>query len=225
MSHRYLARLQEQLAQTADVYSIDLPGFGGLPKPAGDLSIPDMSRALSTVLHRLGLRDVTLVGHSMGAQWVTELAACDPGAASTVILIGPVTDGRHATVRAQAAALGVDTLGEPLSGNVLAFADYARCGPRWYLAQVRHMVAYRTDERLATLRSPVLIIRGGDDPIAGMAWARRLRDRARRASLVIIPGHRHLAQFSAPRAVADAIVAFLHVGAGSHPDDPRGALP
>lgn len=33
MSHRYLARLHAELATDAEVHSIDLPGYAGLPKP------------------------------------------------------------------------------------------------------------------------------------------------------------------------------------------------
>jgi len=62
---------------------------------------------------------------------------------------------------------------------------------------------------VAALTLPLLIIRGGNDPIAGQAWARRLRDRATLASLVTVPGHRHLVQHTAPRAVALAIGSFL----------------
>ena len=43
VSHRYLDRLQTELTTTNDVFSIDLPGFGGLPKPGRSLSVPAMA--------------------------------------------------------------------------------------------------------------------------------------------------------------------------------------
>jgi pimeloyl-ACP methyl ester carboxylesterase len=209
VSHRYLARLHRQLAERSDVHSIDLPGFGGLPKPAGQVPVPLMADALGVVLDRLGLAGAVLVGHSMGAQWVVELAVHRPDLASSVVVIGPVSDDLRRSVAAQSIALAVDTIGEPLDGNVIVFTDYLRCGPRWYLRQLRHMVTYPIENRVTALTCPLLIIRGGDDPIAGQAWTRRLRDHAPAGSLVMVPGHRHLVQHTAPRTVAHAITAFL----------------
>lgn len=209
VSHRYLARLHRELAETSEVHSLDLPGFGRVPKPGSAVTVAQMAAGIAGVLEDLGLSDVVLVGHSMGAQWVIELAVQRPDLASSVIVIGPVTDDEHRTATAQSLALAVDTAGEPIDGNVMVFTDYLRCGPRWYLTQLRQMVSYPIEDRVAELVRPLLIIRGGNDPIAGQAWTRRLRDRAKLASLVTVPGHRHLVQHTAPRAVALAIGSFL----------------
>lgn len=215
MSHRYLARLHRRLARTASVHSVDLPGFGGLPKPGRDVDIAQMAAALAGAVERLGVSRAVLVGHSMGAQWVTELALQRPDLVSHVVVIGPVVDDRHRTALAQASALAVDTLGEPIDGNLTVFTDYLRCGPRWYLTQLRHMLRYRLEDRIALLRMPVLVIRGERDPVAGLTWARRLRDHARHAVLVEIPGRRHLAQHTAPAAVAGAMEHFTSQSGGS----------
>jgi pimeloyl-ACP methyl ester carboxylesterase len=209
VSHRYLARLRRVVSGTDAVHTIDLPGFGGLPKPSVDVSVPEMARALGVVLDRLGLADAILVGHSMGSQWVVELAVQRPDLASRVVVIGPVCDDQRRTVAAQSLALAVDTLGEPLDGNLAVFSDYLRCGPRWYLTQLRHMVSYPIEARTAALTRPLLVVRGGADHIAGLTWSRRLRDSAAVGSLAIVPGQRHLVQHTAPRAVARAIAAFV----------------
>nr|WP_315268627.1 alpha/beta hydrolase [Microbacterium lemovicicum] len=209
MSHRYLMRLHGGLAASgATVHTLDLPGFGGLPKPGHDLDAGDMADALGTVLDRLDVGAAVLVGQSMGTQWAAELAARRPDLAAAVVLIGPVSDERHRSFAGQAVALAVDTLRESPGANLLVFTDYLRCGIPWYLVQLRHMLTYRLEETVSRIEAPVLVLRGGRDPIAGVAWSRRLRDRARRGSLVSVPGHAHNAQHSAPRAVAGAIEAF-----------------
>jgi pimeloyl-ACP methyl ester carboxylesterase len=212
VSHRYLSRLHRRLARTGTVHSVDLPGFGALPKPGRDLTVPAMATALAEVLDVLGVTRAVLVGHSMGAQWVTELALQRPDLASHVVLIGPVADDRHRTALAQSIALAIDTLGEPLGGNLTVFTDYLRCGPRWYLTQLREMLRYPLEDRVGLLRMPLLAIRGENDPIAGLGWSRRLRDRAGDGMLVIVPGHRHLAQHTAPAAVAGAVRHFISAG-------------
>ncbi|MCR2763114.1 alpha/beta hydrolase [Microbacterium sp. zg.B48] len=219
VSHRYYDRLHRVLATFSDVHSIDLPGFGGLPAPVGALSVADMASALAALLKELGLTRAVLVGHSMGAQWVVELAAQHPDLASHVVIIGPVSDDRHRAALAQCVALAVDTVGEPPSGNAVVFSDYLRCPPWWYFAQLRQMVSYRIEDRAAALTMPLLVMRGGNDPIAGLAWCHRLRDRADRAELVVVAGHRHLVHYTAPREVASAVVDFV----ARHAAQPRDA--
>lgn len=206
MSHRSLARLHDLLAVSARVVSVDLPGFGGLPKPPHDLDVAQMGRLLAAVLASLGEGPLVLLGHSMGAQWVIEAAGYGPLDIGAVVLIGPVVDERHQTLTAQSRALGLDTLLEPPLVNALVFVDYLRCGIVWYLKQARHMVAYSTEQGVRELRMPVLVIRGGADPVAGLGWCRRLRDAARTGRLVEIPRRHHVAPFTAARAVADAIL-------------------
>ena len=168
-----------------------------------------MAGALGEALERLGITRAVLIGHSMGTQWVVELARQRPELAASVVVIGPVVDDRFRSVLAQSVALGRDTLGEPPLTNVIVFTDYLRAGPIWYTRQLRHMIAYRLEERVGDLAVPLLVIRGGKDPIVGVTWARRVRDSARAGSLVSVPGHHHVVQYTAPRAVASAITAFV----------------
>ena len=207
-SHRYLSRLHEELARDAHVHSLDLPGFGGLPKPSSSLGVRSMAAALAGVLDHLGVTSAVLVGHSMGAQWVVELAAIRPDLAAGLVLIGPVADDAHRTVSAQAVALVWDIMGESPGANAVVALDYLRCGPVWFLKQLRHMIAYPIEERVPEILVPLLAIRGGNDPIAGTEWCRRLRERASNGSFVEVPGHRHVVQFTAAQAVASAIRTF-----------------
>lgn len=209
MSHRYLTRLHTQLAEEADVHSIDLPGFGGLPQPGRDLGIPAMAEVLGTVLDGIDSGPVVLVGHSMGAQWAVELAAQRPDLVRGVVAMGPVADEKHRSLPAQALALTIESFGEPPAVNYQVFSDYVRCGPRWYLTQVRHMLSYPIEERVAALTMPILVLRGGSDPVAGLDWCRRLRDAAVDGSLAIVPRHNHVVQQTAPRSVASAIDVFV----------------
>lgn len=206
MSHRYLSRLHDRLAARTEVISIDLPGFGGLPKPPADLDVSRMAESLGEVLASLGRGRMILVGHSMGAQWAVETAIQRPGEVAMVVAMGPVADERHRTAAAQARALAMDTLGETPSINAIVFTDYLRCGVPWYLAQLRHMLRYPMDEKVRELSVPLLVLRGGHDPVAGSDWCRRLRDRAPVSRFVQVPRAFHVVQESAPGAVASAIL-------------------
>ena len=208
-SHRYFAPLHSALAAVGDTVSIDMPGFGGVAKPREILTVEGHARVLAAVFDQFGWGPVVLVGHSMGAQVVTELARVRPDLVSHLVLIGPVTDPRRASAVHQGLALFRDTLREPMAGNFLVFADYLRCGPPWFLSQLPSMLAYRTDLALRTVIAPTLVVRGGNDPIARASWCQRMVSQAVDGELLDLPGHRHLVQFSAPSATAAGIVEFV----------------
>lgn len=207
MSSRYLSRLHDALLPHADVHSVDMPGFAGLPKPGRAVDVETMAAALGEVVASLDAGPVVVVGHSMGTQWAVELSVQRPDLVSHVAIIGPVVDVGHRSAFAQTRALCIDTLLESPAANWIVATDYLRCGVPWYVSQLRAMLDYALEERVVRLAVPLLVIRGERDPIAGPEWCRLLRDRAPVAALVHIPGRPHNAQWSAPRAVAGAILA------------------
>ena len=207
MSSRYFARLHEALLPHSRVVSLDLPGFGAMPRPARAVDVETMAAALAEVVASLDAGPAVLVGHSMGTQWAVELGRQRPDLVSRVVAIGPVADVAHRSAAAQARALAVDTFLESPATNWIVSTDYVRCGVPWYAAQLQPMLTYPIEERVRELTMPLLVIRGEHDPIASARWCRLLRDSAPVASLVHIPGGPHNAQRSAPRAVAAAILA------------------
>jgi pimeloyl-ACP methyl ester carboxylesterase len=218
MSHRYLDRLASELGTHGDTYSLDLPGFGGTAKPARVLSVEDHARLIGEVLDRIGVRNAVLIGHSMGAQFVTELARQRPELASGLVLLSPVTDPERATALTQARDLARDSLRESPLGNLLTFAAYVRCGPRWYLATLPFMLSYRTDLALSQVSTPTLVLRGENDPVARAGWCSSLAASAPHGELQEIPGKRHLVQFTAADQTAEAILGFLHRSARVEPE-------
>ena len=208
MSHRSFLRLHPLLARSASVHSIDLPGFAGLPAPRRNVPVATMADALAELLRRVVGRPAVLVGHSMGVQWAVETASRHPDLVRGLGLIGPVVDDHHRTLAAQAVALARDGLLEPPRVNVRVTLDYLRTGPRWFFAQVRHMLAYPIEERLAGLTVPTLIVRGGRDPIAGGTWVERLAGRTAESSVLVVPGKGHHVERTDAEPVARGILAM-----------------
>ncbi len=209
MSFRYLSKLHRELEPHGTVITFDLPGFGGTPKPAEPVTVEQYAELVGQALTRIGVRECVIVGHSMGCQFAVELARQLPALPSHVVLIGPVVDARRRTVIQQALALGRDGLREPPSVNAVTIGDYLRCGPRWYLTELREMMAYPTEKRITDLAAPTLVIRGERDPVAGRQWSAALAARAPHGRILEISGHRHVVQHSAAAQVADAVVAFV----------------
>ncbi|GAB3344794.1 alpha/beta fold hydrolase [Modestobacter lapidis] len=85
---RTWAPVLDGLSARREVIVVDLPGFGETPPLSGDLTIAALADALTTFIDDHGLTGVDLVGSSVGARLVLELArrgvggdtvALDPG--------------------------------------------------------------------------------------------------------------------------------------------------
>ncbi|MHA7240577.1 alpha/beta fold hydrolase [Arthrobacter sp. TMS1-12-1] len=208
MTHRYLDRLRAELAVDAVVHAVDLPGYGPDPRPRTPLGVEDHAALIVEALGALGIRSCTLVGHSMGVQFVTEAALQSPALAERVVLIGPVVDRLRRTVLQQAVSLAHDTFRESPSANRIVCRDYLQTGTRWYLRQLRPMMEYPLERAVERLQCPVLVVRGGRDPVARRRWCQELAARARNGALVEIPGQPHVVQHSAADRVAAEVMAF-----------------
>ncbi|MBG6225242.1 pimeloyl-ACP methyl ester carboxylesterase [Arthrobacter sp. CAN_A2] len=208
MTHRYLDRLRAGLAADAVVHTVDLPGYGPGPRPRIQLTVEDHAALMVEALGVLGTGPCTLVGHSMGVQFVTEAALQSPALAERLVLIGPVVDRLRRTVPQQAVSLAHDMLRESASANRIVLGDYLQTGTRWYLRQLRPMMDYPLERAVERLRCPVLVVRGSRDLVARDRWCRELVTRARDGVLVEIAGQPHVVQHSAAARVAAEIVAF-----------------
>lgn len=202
VSHRYLVPLARELADGASVVAPDLPGFGLSPRSDRPLTIEQHAEVLAAVLDRLGTAGAVLVGHSMGAQVVTEVAVRRPDLVARLVLLGAVAE----PCARNAARLGLrllrDTVFESRQANWLMVHDWLRCGPRWYLATVAPMVGYPLDERLARVTAPVVLARGVHDPVAPLTYLEGLAAVTRQGEVHEVAGEGHIAMFRRPAEVA-----------------------
>lgn len=214
VSHRYLERLHRQLATSVDTYSIDLPGFGATPTPEHTLSVAEHATYILGALEQLGVLEFIIVGHSMGTQFAIEAALQQPHRIPHVVLMGPVVNDQRRTVARQALSLGRDCLFfESPSSNALVLTDYLRCGPVWYVKNLRLMLDYRIEDRIGGVTAPVLVMRGEHDPVAPADWCHRLAARAASAQCLEIDGTGHVVQHNRAVEVAEAILTFAGIGA------------
>ncbi|MCD5351387.1 alpha/beta fold hydrolase [Kineosporia mesophila] len=209
VSGRYYASLAEHLGSTHRVVIPDLPGFGDSGRPRPVLSITEQAEALEAVAKSSGLVRPVLVGHSMGAQVVTELAVRNPGLARAVILIGPVVDPAASNAFQQGWRLALDIMGEPMRLNATVLWDYLRGGPRSFFGTLRHMLDYPLEERLGQVDVPVVLMRGSHDPIASLAFLQRLARAVGGAEVVEVPEAGHIAMAVRPELVAGVCRRFV----------------
>lgn len=79
--------IAEALAREREVIAIDLPGFGASPPLAGEVSIATLTDAVETFIAEQDLAGIDMVGSSMGARMVLELAR--RGVGGTAVALDP----------------------------------------------------------------------------------------------------------------------------------------
>lgn len=189
------------LSSSHRAVSLTLPGHGRTPRPAEPLSVEDYADAAGEAADRLGLESVVVVGQSMGAQFSVELARRRPDLVVGLVLIGPVVDDTRRSAFAQGRALALDATRESIGANAIVFRDYVLCGPRWFGATLRAMLAYPTLEKARAVTVPTIVVRGAGDPIAGSDWVERLAASMGDARVATLRGAHH-AQLVSVRDVA-----------------------
>jgi pimeloyl-ACP methyl ester carboxylesterase len=214
VSHRYLARLHVELANSARVYSFDLPGFGGTPRPGRQVTVAEYAAFAAAVLAQHGVESCIVVGHSMGVQFTVELALQVPRLVTRTVLMGPVVDPARRSAAWHGLALTRDSLfSEPPSTNAVVFTDYFRTGFRWYLTELPVMMQYPLDTRVRTMTQPVLVLRGGRDPIARRPWCEFLAGQAPDGAFAEVRGRGHVVQDTATEDVARIIKVWAGAAA------------
>jgi pimeloyl-ACP methyl ester carboxylesterase len=209
VSSRYFRPLAAELAKTGRVFLIDLPGYGAAPNPRRDVSIADHADVLAGFLARLGVDDPVIIGHSWGAQVVSVLAARHPGIPKTVVMLSPTLEPAARTPWRAVGHLLHDATREPPAVFWIAVTDYlVRCGLRYLLQQMPHMLADRPEARVAQHRAHTLVVNGDRDPIVSTSWARKLADAHPDAEFHEVRGP-HVIMHTEPATIAQHITRFV----------------
>lgn len=206
VSSHYFEWLAAALAHDANVWLIDLAGYGSSPKPRRDVTVEDHARALGLVIDSAGVSEPVLVGHSMGCQVVTEIAVTMPHLSDSIVLLSPVTNPARRSAGKQLLDLTRDFFREPPRADAFGLYSYFLTGRMlYYLKQVPHMIAYPIEHRLPLVEASTLVVVGERDPIVPLEWATQAAALPPRGSLAVVPGA-HVIMYSAPDILSKRIV-------------------
>ena len=212
VSGRYMVPTAVQLALSHRVYIPDLPGFGKSEKPVQVLDIPGLADALAAWVKAVGPARATFVGNSLGCQTIVDFAVRYPEHIERAVLVGPTLDPRARTLWQQIGRGSLDLLREPLSYWPLLVRDYLVAGPYRTLRTLEYALRDPLLEKLSSVCIPTLVVRGTRDPIAPQTWVEEMTRLLPEGRLIVIPETAHVANYSAPRALAHEIRLFSGSG-------------
>ncbi len=208
MGHRVFRDVAELLGAVGPVFAVDLPGFGDSPEPGVARDMAASGEYLARFVASLPVRDVVLVGHSMGTQVVVELLVQHPELCDRAVLIAPTVNPAERSAWRQAWRLCQDLAGESLRVLTVGVVQYAKAGPRWYVRKLRQMLAHRVEDVAPRVKAEILVLRGEHDRVCPRDWARQLTALLPSAELREIPGRGHEAMIRSPQPVSEMIIDF-----------------
>ncbi|MDO5060694.1 MAG: alpha/beta fold hydrolase [Actinomycetaceae bacterium] len=207
---RYFYEVAEKLLPFGEVLLVDLPGFGASPRPSQPLSIAGFAAVLHYVIAAAELKDPVILGHSMGAQVVAELAVRAPEMARRILLVGPPVDLKRHSFPLLLWRFVRSSVHEAPKVAAFALSAYARSGIYWFSVTLPAVIGFSLQERLHYTEAKVALIRGQYDYVASRKWVKRIQaslaERGQAAApLVEIPGGAH----SIVLCFEDQVVASL----------------
>ena len=189
-----------------------------------DYTVEAFARDLLPIIHKLGMREITLVGHSMGGATVTQFALDNPDMVKGLVLLDPASlaggdlpDGWEEKIREQFTSRKAPEPATVAASNdlddfaVALRADMARNPLERLIAGRRSMAKLRLRERLKDLRIPVLIMGGDQDAVVGVdsILAEYLALPPDRRFLHVFHRIGHNPNMDSPTALASVVAEFV----------------
>ena len=218
---RLMAPLAAALAPQAHVLLPTHPGFGQTPRPEWCDTVADLAMAYSDLLARLDLRDVLVIGQSMGGWIASEMVLRgDPRVSGVVLLnaVGVLVEGHPiadalSLSPAQLSALSFhnperfridpSTMSpEQLAGlaaNRAALAAYASSP---------YMHDPKLLRRLKRAHVPALVLWGESDGVVDVEYGRAFAGGFRQSQFERVPKAGHFPHLEQPEQVLKHIWAF-----------------
>ena len=200
------------------------PGYGSADAPADFRSVDDLAYLYLDLLDHLDLKDVILVGASLGGWIALEMCARNHARVAKLALIGSV--GVKFGDREERDFADLFFLSDNEAFPAL-FAAPKQWAPKYAelpdaeveaLARERQMMAYYcwrpymhnpTLKRwLHRVQVPTLVLWGEQDRFAAPSYGRKLAESLPQAQMALIPGAGHYPQIEKSAEVARAIAAF-----------------
>lgn len=220
-SWRKVAQGLEESGQK--VFVPDLPGFGESEEPPASWSLADYTDFIKSFKDALGISKFILAGHSFGGQIAIAFAAKDSGDLLALVLLGAARVARRKKMRVKIfevfTAIGSPVFAlAPLSFlrpvfqklwySVSRERDYYKASPLMK-ETMKRVLEEEVGEKLATIKTPTLILWGEKDKATPLADASIIKSKIPGSKLYIFPNAGHAINLEAPRELAEKIIEFI----------------
>lgn len=218
-----VAGLASPLSKLARVLVPTHPGFAGEPRPEWFDSIDDLAFAYLGLLERLDLRDVVVIGSSMGGWIASAMAVRGSTRLGGIVLVNAVGIQVEGHPVADVSTLTPDELAALSFHNPAAFrVDPSTLSPERAAisaANIRTLYVYDQGQgmsdpelrlRLGRVRIPALVVWGESDRVVDAAYGRAYAQAYPDARFQLIPEAGHLPQIEQPERLLALVWEFVN---------------
>jgi len=212
-------------AEGVGALAVDLPGFAGSAAESGPYTMPAIADAVAAFLGQRGLKDIVLVGGSMGGVVAQHLVLRHPYFVSRLLLVATgAAIGDPAGAQAKADAMAAAPWDEDTVTPIVAGFFYSPPSPsklaeyRAIAMQASHQAAVeaarsnanlRTLEDLGRIAVPTLIVQGRYDKARTVEHGQLMQSLLPNAALTVLEDAGHTPQLERPSEFHAAAVPFL----------------
>ncbi|MEM9082098.1 MAG: alpha/beta fold hydrolase [Planctomycetota bacterium] len=229
-NRRVWRKLLPSLSSSYDVIAIDLLGFGDSPKPLGSIDLRNLADTTIALLDDLRIKQVHLVGNSLGGWLALSLALTRPDRVMDVIAIAPaflhgMPEGLSAETLAAAASPKSPEQMRAYMGRVTVDAgslsdqdietllsDRLSTNDEHAIRQLAQSIQrgdHALTGQLDRITSRVLVLHGRHDGVVSLAQSESVAAELHDTSVRVLEGSAHWPQLDEPREVASIIRGFL----------------
>jgi pimeloyl-ACP methyl ester carboxylesterase len=213
----------DRLTEHFEVIAPTHPGFAGSAIPEHFDTMEDLVYLYLDLMEVLNLRDVVLVGLSVGGWAAAEIAVRNTSRLSKLILVDAVgikPGDREARDIADIFAMPEPEVARMLFHDPAKGAVVAEASPEQLTVMAANRIALalytwepymhnpKLRYRLHRIDIPTLLIWGASDGLVNVAYAEAYRDLIPGAKLVVVPEAGHLPQVEQPEILVDHVLSF-----------------
>jgi pimeloyl-ACP methyl ester carboxylesterase len=201
--------------------AIDLPGFGSSPTPSFAFTMDDYAKLVNSLIIKLKLKEIVLVGHSFGGRTTIKLAGevCDGKdyVISKIVLTGSAgfVDGSNKTNIKQKIAkivkpifnLAMISNLKPLIYKSIGADDY---NAREDLKEIfKNIINEDLSNQMKKIDARTLLIFGDKDDSTPVSFGERMNDLIPNSELKVIENTGHFAFLDKSKEWLELVVDFL----------------
>lgn len=222
-SARWWDPVWQRLAEEYTVVRIDLRGCGQSDKPGHGNTVPQYGEDVRALMKGLELRNVIVVGHSMGGSIAMDIAVNEPQLVRGMVLVNSAPAEGIVTPEERKPLINRMTRDRNLMRMSLsAVVPTAAQGDFFELLVDDAMIAGPTmvsnytslgeaDYRagLASVKLPTLIVFGMQDTLISLDMMERTRDAISGSNLILYEGVGHSPNVEAPERLVEDVRKFV----------------
>lgn len=198
------------------IYALDLPGFGDTQAPSSPFGVSDYAKFVEHFCAKIGLKEITLVGHSFGGRISIKLAATNPTLVKKLALVASagIILSKKSTTRFLAGL--ARPLFKPKFMQSIRATIYKRLGSSDYIESGKLKETYLKiinedlREYLPKITEPTLLIWGDQDTEAPIEIGKLMNENIKDSQMVVLDGVGHFSFLERPEDFIKILTEFIN---------------